>query len=145
MVWRGTKRPDGGLAGRRGLLLRALPQPVSRRDRTGNPRKVFPANQEVADYIRWRANRVTDTIRELADFIHVIKPDAPISANDYDVTMRNSFLIYGLDVEGLSKIQDVIMVENFALPRWDEVPEPRLANNALTIRNTRFLSGTRLI
>ena len=101
------------------------------------PEKIFPAKQEVADYIRWRANRVTDTIRELADFVHAIKPDAPISANDYDVTMRNSYLIYGLDVEGLSKIQDVIMVENFALPRWNEILEPRLANNALTIRNTR--------
>ncbi len=29
------------------------------------------------------------------------------------------------------------MVENFALPRWDDAPRPRLANNSLTIRNTR--------
>jgi len=51
--------------------------------------------------------------------------------------MRNSYLIYGIDVEALAKIQDVIMVENFALPGWDEARQTRLANNALTIRNTR--------
>lgn len=109
------------------------------RSETGSeiPEKIFPNRDDVADYLRWRVNRVTATMQELADFIHTIKPDAPISANDYDVTMRNSYLIYGIDVEALSKVQDVIMVENFALPRWDTVPQPRLANNALTIRNTR--------
>jgi hypothetical protein len=101
------------------------------------PEKILPGRDDVADYLRWRAGRVTATIQELADFIHTLKPDAPISANDYDVTMRNSTLIYGIDVEALAKIQDIIMVENFALPRWDETPRPRLANNALTVRNTR--------
>jgi hypothetical protein len=80
-------------------------------------------------------------MQDLADTVHSLKPDAPISANDYDVTMRNSYLIYGIDVEALAKIQDIIMVENFALPRWDSTPKPRLANNALTIRNTRELVG----
>ncbi len=101
------------------------------------PEKILPHRPEVADYLRWRAQQVTNTMQELADFIHALKPDAPISANDYDVTMRNSTLIYGIDVAALAKIQDVIMVENFALPRWDQTPKVRLANNALTIRNTR--------
>jgi hypothetical protein len=99
--------------------------------------KILPDRDDVADYLRWRAGRVTQTIKELADFAREIKPGCPISANDFDVTMRNSYLIYGIDVEALSKIQDVIMVENFALPRWDPEPKPRLVNNALTIRNTR--------
>jgi hypothetical protein len=101
------------------------------------PRKILPGQSEVADYLRWRSQKVTQTMTGLAAYIHSLKPDAPISANDYDVTMRNSLLIYGIDVEALAKIQDVIMVENFALPRWDADPKPRLANNALTIRNTR--------
>lgn len=106
------------------------------------PEKIIPDRAEVADYLRWRANRVTQTMQELADYVHELKPDAPISANDFDITMRNSYLIYGIDVESLAKIQDVIMVENFALPRWDTQPQPRLANNALTIRNTReFVRG----
>ncbi len=101
------------------------------------PEKILPDRDEVADYLRWRAGRVTATLRELADTVHTLKPDAPISANDYDVTMRNSYLIYGLDVASLAEIQDVVMVENFALPRWNTQPKPYLANNALTIRNTR--------
>jgi hypothetical protein len=106
------------------------------------PEKILPERPEVAHYLRWRAEQVTTTLQELADMIHTLKPDAPISANDYDVTMRNSLLIYGIDVEALARIQDVIMVENFALPRWDQEPHPRLANNALTIRNTReFVRG----
>ena len=109
------------------------------REETGQeiPEKIFPDREEVADYLRWRANRVTAVMQELADFIHTLDPNVPISANDYDVTMRNSYLTYGIDVEALSKVHDIIMVENFALPRWDEAPKPRLANNALTIRNTR--------
>lgn len=103
------------------------------------PETILPEHDDVADYLRWRAGRVTATLQELADYIHTLKPDAPISANDYDVTMRNSALIYGIDVEALAQIQDLIMVENFALPRWDETPKPRLANNALTVRNTRAL------
>jgi len=105
------------------------------------PEKILPGRDDVTDYLHWRAGQVTATLQELADFIHSIKPDVPISANDYDVTMRNSPLIYGLDVEALAKIQDLIMVEDFALPRWDREPKPRLANNALTIHNTQALIG----
>ena len=105
------------------------------------PRKILPGQDDVADYLRWRAGQVTATLQELADYVHSIKPDAPISANDFDVTMRNSPLIYGLDVEALANIQDLIMVEDFALPRWDRGPKPRLANNALTIHNTQALIG----
>jgi hypothetical protein len=101
------------------------------------PEKILPDRLEVADYLRWRAGRVTATIKALADYARELKPGCPISANDYDVTMRNSYLIYGIDVEALSEIQDVIMVENFALPRWDHQPKTHLLNNALTIRNTR--------
>ncbi len=105
------------------------------------PKKILPEQDTVADYLRWRAARVTSMMRDLEDFIHQLKPGTPISANDYDVTMRNSFLISGIDVEALADIQDVIMVENFALPSWQEGSRPRLANNALTIRNTREFVG----
>ncbi len=101
------------------------------------PNKILPDRDEVADYLRWRANQVTATVQRLVEFIHDLKPDVVISANDYDVTMRNSYLIYGIDVEALSKWQDVVMVENFALPRWSPGGHVCLVNNALTLRNTR--------
>jgi hypothetical protein len=101
------------------------------------PKKILPDREEVADYLRWRASHVTETIAELSGYVHQLKPEAPISANDYDVTMRNSYLVYGIDVAGLAKIQDVIMVENFSLPHLELKPKAKLVNNALTIRNTR--------
>jgi hypothetical protein len=101
------------------------------------PHKILPDRDNVADYLRWRARKVTQTVQKLADYARELKLDAPISANDYDVTMRNSYLIYGIDTEALANIQDIIMVENFALPRWGKEPQRSLVNNALTIRNTR--------
>ena len=101
------------------------------------PVKILPDRDDVAEYLGWRADQVTGMVADLADTARRVKPGAPISANDYVATLQNSFLIYGIDVEALSRIQDVIMVENFALPRMDTVPRPRLANNVLTIRNTR--------
>ena len=101
------------------------------------PEKILPDRDDVAAYLRWRADQVTKMVADLVDIIHQIKPGAPISANDYVVALQNTFLIYGVDVEALSRIQDVIMIENFALPRLDVLPKPRLANNVLTIRNAR--------
>jgi hypothetical protein len=101
------------------------------------PEKILPERDEVAAYLRWRADQVTHTVKMLADEVRRLKPGAPISANDYVVAMHNSYLIYGIDLEALARIQDVVMVENFAMPRLDLVPRPRLANNALSIRNTR--------
>lgn len=103
------------------------------------PTKILPERDDVANYLHWRANQVTKTIQSLAETARKLKPGTAISANDYVVTMHNSFLIYGIDVAALACIQDVVMLENFALARWDETPRPRLANNALTIRNTRAL------
>ncbi len=109
------------------------------REETGReiPVKILPDRDDVATYLRWRADQVTKMVADLADTARCIKPGVPISANDYVVTLQNSFLIYGIDVEALARIQDVVMVENFALPRLDLAPRPRLANNVLTIRNTR--------
>lgn len=101
------------------------------------PEKILPGQEKVAKYLRWRANQVTQTFQLLADYSRSVKPDAPISVNDYDVTMRNSYLIFGVDVAALARVQDVVMVENFALPDWQVEPKARLLNNALTIRNTR--------
>ena len=119
------------------------------RSETGQeiPEKILPEREDVAAYLRWRGDQVTKMVADLAETIHRIKPGAPISANNFVVSLQNSYLIYGIDVEALANIQDVVMVENFALPRLDHAParsafgRPRLANNAFTIRNTRELVG----
>ncbi len=92
---------------------------------------------EVVEYIDWRADRMTDVIQELADYTRSIKPDVVISANDYDPVMRPVKLIFGIDFAKLAKIQDLTMIENFALPKYVSSPEKILVNNALTVRNSQ--------
>jgi len=105
------------------------------------PTQVDPDNPESKDYLRWRADRLTALIADLSAYIEELKPGAPVSVNDYDIVMRATFLIYGQDTQALAKIKPITMIENFALPRWDSKPKPRLANNALTVRNARALIG----
>ncbi|MFN3929036.1 MAG: hypothetical protein ACK4OK_05315, partial [Thermoflexus sp.] len=103
------------------------------------PRLIEPERDEATRiYLRWRAELVARTLAALAEEIRAIKPDALVSANDFDVVMRPSFLIYGIDVEKLARIQDILMVEDFGLPRWDGA---RLVNNATTLRTVRALAG----
>jgi hypothetical protein len=90
-------------------------------------------------YLKWRADQVTQLIRELADFADELQPGTPISGNDYNFMTANSYILHGLDLAALAEVQDVTMIENFALPNWEEGPEPRLANNALNIRTAREL------
>ena len=94
-------------------------------------------NQEVIDYIKWRAGKMTAVFKELSDFSRQLKPDVIISANDYDPVMRPTKLIFGIDFPELAIIQDVTMIEIFALPKWETEPERKLVNNVLTIRNTQ--------
>lgn len=94
-------------------------------------------NQEVLDYIDWRAEKMTEVIQKLSTYARSLKSDVVISANDYDPVMRPTKLIFGIDFQALAKIQDVTMIENFALPKWEIQPEEKLVNNTLTIRNTQ--------
>lgn len=91
----------------------------------------------VATYLEWRATLLTTFFKELADYARSIKPDIVISANDYDVVMRPSKLIYGIEFCSYTEIQDVMMIENFCLPKWEPGRRTRFPNNALTIRTAR--------
>jgi hypothetical protein len=99
------------------------------------PTVIDPDDPQVRHYLRYRADQTTRLIAELAAFVDQIQPGTPISANDYVHFTSATYVIYGQDIAGLSKVKDVTMIENFALPRWETQPRPRLANNALTIRN----------
>ncbi|WP_322798793.1 hypothetical protein [Thermoflexus sp.] len=103
------------------------------------PRSLEPEREEAARlYLRWRAQQVTDTLTALADYARSLRPDIVISANDFDAVMRPSFLIYGIDLAKLARVQDILMIEDYGLPRWDG---DRLVNNALTLRTARALAG----
>jgi hypothetical protein len=103
------------------------------------PRRVDPQRDEGARlYLRWRAQTVSRVLAVLAEEARSLKPDVGISANDFDAVMRPSFLIYGIDLASLARIQDILMIESYGLPRWDGV---RLVNNAVTVRTARALAG----
>jgi hypothetical protein len=103
------------------------------------PRNLIEEPARVAHYLRWRADQVSNLIEEIANHARREKPDIPIAANDFDPILRNSYLIYGIDLVQLSHHQDVVMIENFGLPSWQPGTHPRLTNNALTIRTARPL------
>ena len=103
------------------------------------PTRVAPAADVTSqNYLRWRAGQVTKTLRELSAYARSLNPNVKISANDYDPVMRPSYLVYGVDLPSLAQIQDVVMIEDFALPRWDS---DTLINNCLTLRTAQALIG----
>jgi hypothetical protein len=105
------------------------------------PTSLTPATDEVSRrYLRWRVRHVTETLAELADFARSLNQEVVISANDFDAVMRPSTLAYGIDLTALAGVQDVMMIEDFGLPRW-EAEGALLVNNALTLRTARALIG----
>jgi hypothetical protein len=106
------------------------------------PSLLCPESDETSRiYLRWRAEQVTRVLGELAAYAHSLKPDVLVSANDFDAVMRPSYLIYGIDLQKLAHVQDLMMIEDYGLPRWE--PEKRLlVNNVLTLHTACALAGT---
>jgi hypothetical protein len=105
------------------------------------PTRIRSDDPVVSVYLRWRAGQVTQLIAGMAEYADQLQPGTPVSANDYDIIMRNTYLVFGQEPRDLARVKRVTMVENFALPRWDGWASQRLANNALTIRNSLPLIG----
>ncbi|MBE0699057.1 MAG: hypothetical protein IH586_19230, partial [Anaerolineaceae bacterium] len=105
------------------------------------PREIRPGDGRTKRYLRWRADQVTRLVSEMQDWVEEPRPGTPLSANDYDFFLRDTYLVFGQDLEGLSRVQDVVMIENHALPRLDltHPQHPRLVNNALVLRSARRL------
>ncbi len=90
-------------------------------------------------YVQWRAAQATRILGQFADYARELNPNLVISANDFDAVMRPSYLIYGIDIAALAEVQDVLMIEDYGLPRW-EPDKGLLINNALTLRVARALA-----
>lgn len=103
------------------------------------PTRISPSTDKASRvYLHWRAGQVTQTLAELSAYARSINPNIFISANDYDAVMRPSYLVYGVDLAALAEIQNVVMIEDFAMPRWEG---ELLINNALTLRTAQALIG----
>jgi hypothetical protein len=106
------------------------------------PVHITPATDQLGRaYLLWRAAHVAEVLADLAGIAREVSPRVVISANDFDAVMRPSTLAYGIDLSSLAEVQDVMMIEDFGLPRWEEGGQPLLVNNALTLRTARALVG----
>ena len=106
------------------------------------PSLLRPERDETSrSYLRWRAALVTRVLGDLAAYARSLKPDVLVSANDFDAVMRPSYLIYGIDLQALAQVQDLLMIEDYGLPRW-ESEQGLLVNNVLTLHTARALAGS---
>jgi len=106
------------------------------------PTQIDPRDDKTSrQYLTWRADIVTQTIQNLSDHARAINHGVVISANDYDAVMQPSYITHGIDLRALSLVQDMIMIEDFCLPRWEPGDTPELVNNAITIRTALALLG----
>ncbi len=103
------------------------------------PTQISPSTDKSCQvYLRWRAGQVTQTLAELSEYARSLNPEIFISGNNYDAVMRPSYLVYGVDLTSLAQVQNVVMIEDFALPKWDG---NLFVNNALTLRTAQALIG----
>lgn len=68
-------------------------------------------------YLSWRANVMTSVMRDWITYARELNPDIKISANNIDAINRNAFVELGMELPALAALQDIVMIENFALPR----------------------------
>jgi hypothetical protein len=102
------------------------------------PLSVAEDTPDVREYLNWRIHKVTSVVGSFADYARKLKPDVVIGANDFDMVMRNSPVVYGLNLEQQAQVQDITMIENFGIPKWKPEKDV-LVNNAQTIRVAREL------
>jgi hypothetical protein len=109
------------------------------------PASISPKNDETSRrYLRWRAGQMTGVIASLGEYARTLRTGVVIGANDYNAVMNPSYVAYGVDLAALAQVQDVVMIEDFALPRWKSGARggpATLVNNALTLRTARALVG----
>lgn len=90
---------------------------------------------ETQQYLRWRARTSVNAVRDWAQTARDINSDVVITANNFDAIVRNAYATMGMDLEALADVQDVVMVENFSLPRLQD--DDSVVANAITMSATQ--------
>ncbi|MFO7893884.1 MAG: hypothetical protein R6U63_09125 [Longimicrobiales bacterium] len=93
-------------------------------------------------YLRWRAELVTRRLGEWRRRIRWHRRGAIVVANDCDVGLRDTRSLFGLDLTTAAPEQDLLLVENVAMPRH-EPDRGRLVSNALPLRFVRARAAGR--
>jgi hypothetical protein len=93
-------------------------------------------NGAAAEYLAWRARRVRSRVQQWAEHVRSVNPEAVVLLNNCDIILRDTRSLFGLDPKELASLQDALLIENVAVPRW---ASGRLVTNALTIKAVRAL------
>ena len=111
------------------------------------PKRIAPDRDPISrEYLQWRAEQVSATLSDLVWYARSLNPNIQVSANNFDAVMRPSFMVYGIDLHSLAGVQDVLMIEDYGLPRWQPAKKksetPQLVNNSLTLHNASAIAGS---
>jgi hypothetical protein len=87
-------------------------------------------------WLRWRAGIVQQRFADWCSAIRAHTPGAMVSSNSCDVVLRDTTGLFGLDYHALAPLQDALLVENVAMPRYDAARR-RLVANALPLKAVR--------
>jgi hypothetical protein len=87
-------------------------------------------------YLRWRADVVRTRFARWREAIAERAPGAVVLANNCDVILRDTIGLFGLDFMNLAPLQDALLVENVAMPRYEPARE-RLVANAIALKAVR--------
>ncbi len=99
------------------------------------PRRLGPG-EPAATYHRWRADTVTRRLAGWGGRIRARNPDAIVVANECDAGLRDIRSLFGLELASAAAEQDLLLVENVAMPRY-EPDRGRLVSNGLPLRFVR--------
>ena len=107
------------------------------------PRRI-DADQVSAAYLEWRARIVAQRLRDWAVRVRGADDGALVLANNCDAVLRDTSTLFGQCLGDLAPLQDALLVENIAMPRYD-ARRRRLVANALPLKAVRAVAGDRPI
>lgn len=84
-------------------------------------------------YLHWRAEVVCQRLAEWRQRVTDRKADALVVANNCDAGLRDTRALFGLDVPQAGASQDLLLLEDIAMPRH-EPERGRLVANAIPLR-----------
>ncbi|MEW6201974.1 MAG: hypothetical protein AB1546_08360 [bacterium] len=70
-------------------------------------------------YAEWRADVVTRCLQRWYSVARQLNPETIITSNSACISQLNSFVLFGVDLQEIVKMQEVILVENHNLSRLD--------------------------
>jgi hypothetical protein len=92
-------------------------------------------SEATRQYMRWRAEAAVSAVRAWSQTARELNPAIVICANNLDGLDRNSFVTIGADLESLADVQDVLLLEDFAMPCLQE--DGSVIANAINIGATQ--------